>query len=182
MLINRYVHKQCGFLAQEQCKYRIKDNYIRFYLKYIQPKKSLISQGLYQDLHLDELPEWQSMMGLQFENLVLNNLGSIQKKLQISPVSVLSAAPYFQNKTLRKEACQIDLLIQTKHTVYVCEVKFRKQISLNVIDEVQEKIRKIKVPKTTSVRPVIIYEGELSSRVQNENFFSHLISFKKLLC
>lgn len=119
--------------------------------------------------------------GASIENLVLNNLNSIQESLQISPASVLSAAPYFQNKTLRREACQIDLLIQTKHTVYVCEVKFRKQIPLSVINDVQDKIRKIKVAKTTSIRPVLIYEGELSANIKGENFFSHLISFEELL-
>ena len=80
-----------------------------------------------------------------------------------------------------KEACQIDLLIQTHHTIYVCEIKFRKQIPLSVIDEVKEKIRKIEIPKTTSVRPVLIYEGQLSSNIRSENFFSHLIPFEDLL-
>lgn len=175
---------QCGFLAQDKNKrgqYRLRDNYLRFYLKYIEPKKVLINQGLYQDLHIEDLQEWQTIMGLQFENLVLNNLNSIQQCLQISPTSVLSAAPYFQNKTLRQEACQIDLLIQTKHTLYVGEIKFRKQIPLSVIHDVKEKIRKLKIPKTTSVRPVLIYEGELSTNIEAENFFSHVIQFKQLL-
>lgn len=186
------VLQQSGFIARDYTwdgnvkrskiyKYRLRDNYLRFYLKYIDPKKELINQGLYQDLHLEELPEWQTIMGLQFENLVLNNLSAIQRLLQISPTSVLSASPYYQHKTLRKEACQIDLLIQTKHTLYVCEIKFRKQIPLSVVEEVKEKINKLKVPKTTSIRPVLIYEGELSANVNSENFFSHLIPFAELL-
>ena len=163
-------------------KYRLKDNYLRFYINYIEPKKQLIEQGIYRDLHLEELPEWLTVMGLQFENLVLNNLNTIQRILNIPPSSVLSISPCFQHKTQRMEACQIDLLIQTRHTLYVCEIKFRKQISLSVIDEVKEKIRKIKIPKMTSVRPVLIYEGALSNNIESENFFSHLISFKDFLC
>ena len=183
---------QSGFLARDYVwngnlkrvklyTYRLKDNYLRFYLNYIEPKKQLIEQGVYRDLHLEELSEWLPIMGLQFENLVLNNLSAIQRILQISPTSVLSISPYFQRKTQRTEACQIDLLIQTRHTLYVCEIKFRKQISLSVIEEVKEKIRKIKVSKTTSVRPVLIYEGELSGNIRSENFFSHLIPFEDLL-
>jgi AAA+ ATPase superfamily predicted ATPase len=186
------VLQQSGFLARDYVwngnlkrvklyKYRLKDNYLRFYLNYIAPKKQLIEQGVYSDLHLEELPEWLSIMGLQFENLVLNNLNAIQRILQISPMSTLSISPYFQNKTQRTEACQIDLLIQTRHTMYVCEIKFRKKIPLSVIDEVKEKIRKIKIPQTTSVRPVLIYEGELSNNIMTENFFSHFISFKDFL-
>jgi uncharacterized protein len=186
------VLQQSGFLARDYAwngtikrtklyKYRLKDNYLRFYINYIEPKRELIEQGIYRDLHLEELPEWQTIMGLQFENLVLNNLSAIQQLLQISPSSVLSISPYFQHKTQRTEACQIDLLIQTRHTLYVCEIKFRKQITLNIIDEVKEKIRKIKVPKTMPVRPVLIYEGKLSSNIRSENFFSHLIPFEDLL-
>lgn len=186
------VLQQSGFLARDYVwngnlkkvklyKYRLKDNYLRFYLNYIAPKKQLIEQGVYSELHLEELPEWLTIMGLQFENLVLNNVTAIQRILQISPMSVLSISPYFQHKTQRTEACQIDLLIQTRHTFYVCEIKFRKKISLSVVDEVKEKIRKIKIPATTSVRPVLIYEGELSNNIINENFFSHIISFKDFL-
>ena len=186
------VLQQSGFLARDYVwngnlkrvklyKYRLKDNYLRFYINYIEPKKQLIEQSVYSDLHLEELPDWLTVMGLQFENLVLNNMNVIQRILQIPPGSLLSISPYFQHKTQRTEACQIDLLIQTRHTLYVCEIKFRKQIPLSVIDEVKEKIRKIKIPRTTSVRPVLIYEGELSGNIRSENFFSHFIPFEELL-
>lgn len=186
------VLKQSGFINRDYVwegnhkrsklsKYRLNDNYLRFYLKYIEPKKALIDQGLYHDVQLEELPEWYTIMGLQFENLVLNNLSSIQRLLQISPVSILSASPYFQHKTLRDQACQIDLLIQTRHTFYVCEIKFCKKIQRKIVDDMMEKIRKLKIPRTISIRPVLIYEGELSPKIKDENFFSHLIPFKELL-
>ncbi len=60
--------QQSGFLARDYVwngnlkraklyKYRLKDNYLRFYINYIEPKKQLIEQGSYCDLHLEELPE-----------------------------------------------------------------------------------------------------------------------------
>ena len=162
-------------------KFRLKDNYLRFYLKYIQPKKDLINQGLYHDLHLEDLPGWETMMGLQFENLVLNNINAIIQHLEIPPSSIISASPYFQHATQRSKACQIDLLIQTQHTLYVCEIKFRKKIRPEVIEEVTRKIECLKIPKTTSVRPVLIYEGELSPSIQQVDFFSKLIPFEDLL-
>ena len=72
----------------------LRDNYLRFYLKYIEPKRRLIEQNLYQEAHLENLPEWHTIMGLPFENLVLNNLLSIiqadwtcfQNNLQRSPL------------------------------------------------------------------------------------------------
>ncbi len=184
--------QQCGFISRDYVwngnkkrskiyQYRLKDNYLRFFLNYIEPKKNLIDQGLYQHLHLEELPEWEMMMGLQFENLVLNNLEALQRILHISPASILSASPYFQRKTKRTESCQIDLLIQTKYTLYICEIKFRKQITSTVMTDVKEKIKKLKIPKTMSVRPVLIYEGTLASTITSEHFFSHIIPFEKLL-
>lgn len=162
-------------------KFRLKDNYLRFYLKYIEQKKHLIEQGLYEDLFLEDLPEWNTIIGFQFENLVLNNLSAVQHLLHISSSSVLSAAPYFQNKTKRQEACQIDLLIQCRYAVYICEIKFGQKISVEVIDEVSEKIRKLPLSKGISIRPVLIYQGELSPKIAQANFFTHLISFEQLL-
>lgn len=162
-------------------KFRLKDNYLRFYLKYIQPKKELINLGVYKELHLEDLPGWETIMGLQFENLVLNNLNSIIQLLEIPPSSIISASPYFQHATQRAKACQIDLLIQTKHTFYVCEIKFRKKIQPDIIETMKNKIETLKIPKTIFVRPVLIYEGELSPKILQEGFFSHTIAFSDLL-
>ena len=186
------VLRECGFLVRDyvwdgkKClnklsKYRLKDNYLRFYLKYIENKKELIEKKLYQDVDLENLSDWSSIMGLQFENLVLNNLSQIIQILKISPESLYSASPYFQNATKSKPGCQIDLLIQTKHTIYLVEIKFCKMIGVEVIHEVVQKIQRLKIPKTISLRPVLIYQGELSKQVIKENFFSNLILFEDLL-
>jgi uncharacterized protein len=161
--------------------YRLKDNYLRFYLKYIQPVKSQIKSGLYEVKSLESLPAWNTIMGFQFENLVLNQLFPLCHHLKIPLSSLESASPYFQKKTQRKKACQIDLLIQTKHTLYVCEIKFRKIIEAEVITEVQEKISKLKIPRNFSVRPVLIYEGERSSSLKEDDYFSAQIAFGDLL-
>ncbi len=182
----------CGFIAKDYVwkdnkkslknfKIRLKDNYLRFYLKYIKPKKELIDKGIYHDLYLEDLPNWEIIMGFQFENLVLNNISWIIEQLKIPSSSILSASPYFRRSTKKEQACQIDLLIRTKHTLYVCEIKFRKKIPAEIIDEITQKIKNLKIPKHISVRPVLIYEGDLSSKVIHADFFSHLIPFSQLL-
>jgi AAA+ ATPase superfamily predicted ATPase len=162
-------------------KYRLRDNYLRFYLKYIEPKRELIKKNIYQEAHLERLPQWQTIMGLQFENLVLNNLKSIIQRLNIAPETIISAAPYFQNQTTRQLAVQIDLLIHSQYTLYLCEIKFRKKIENSIINEMIEKIKRLKIPNHLSVRPVLIYHGELSESVVKSNYFSHLIDFSELL-
>lgn len=183
---------ECGFLVRDYVwqakkrmeklsKYRLKDNYLRFYLKYIEPKKELINKNLYRELDLENLPDWSGIMGLQFENLILNNLGQIIEKLGISPESLQSASPYFQNPTKQHLGCQVDLLLQTRYTTYVVEVKFGKMIGIEIIAEMIQKIERLKIPKTVSVRPVLIYQGEVSRQLIKEDFFSHLIAFDDLL-
>ena len=162
-------------------KYRLKDNYLRFYLKYIDPVKEQIADNIYGTRPLERLPGWDSIIGLQFENLVLNNIPFLLQVLSISPTSVLNASPYFQNKTNRHKGCQIDLLIQTKNTIYVAEIKLRKKIPTAVIEEVREKIRRLKPPRIMSVRPILIYEGELAASIPEDDFFDKLICFSDLL-
>jgi hypothetical protein len=70
---------------------------------------------------------WLCMLALQFENLVLNNIKIVAKQLAIDPGTILFFLPYFQQKTKRRQGCQIDLLIQTHNNcLYVCEIKFSK--------------------------------------------------------
>ncbi len=45
-------------------KYRLRDNYTRFYLKYVAPRKSQIEAGTFRFASLASLPGWESVMGL----------------------------------------------------------------------------------------------------------------------
>ena len=73
------------------------------------------------------------------------------------------------------------MLIQTRHTLYVCEIRFRKHIQKKVIEEVQEKIKRLRISENISVRPVLIYAGELAKGLVNEGYFDKCIRFSDLL-
>lgn len=161
--------------------YRLSDNYSRFYLRYIVPRRDSIENGLLQNLSLDQLPELEGAMGLQFENLVLNNIQPIAELIGLGRTPILNAAPYFQNPTARQKGCQIDLLIKTKHSFYVVEVKNRKKIEFSVIDEVREKVNRLLLLRNQSVRTVLVYEGTLDARIETEGFFDFIIPFSRLL-
>ncbi len=164
-------------------RYRIKDNYIRFYLKYIQPNKGRIQKGHFNDYLLAQLPGWNSMMGFQFENLVLTNRKWIIEKLNLRPEDVVSDNPYFQRKTKRHPGCQIDYLVQTRfNTLFICEVKFsRNAISSQIIKELQEKVKKLSVPKGYSLNPVLIHVNGVSDAVADSDFFSHSLDVTEAL-
>lgn len=158
--------------------YRLKDNYLRFYLKYIAPnKKKIAKQGL------KLLPQWLSAIGLQFENLVLSNRKTVQKCLEIDPAEIVNDNPFFQRKANGRRGCQIDYLIQTKFgTCYLCEIKFNAQkITKKIIEEVEQKIHSLSLPRNMSIRPVLIHVNGVDDAVVESDFFSALIDFNDLL-
>ncbi len=182
---------ESGFLARdytwsfttgkrlESSRYRIKDNYLRFYLKHILPHKEQIESA-----QLQRLPQgWLSIMGVQFENLVVNNGPLVCKILGISPEDVLIANTYFQTAGARRRGCQIDYLIQTRFSfLYACEVKFRQGVvGTEVIEEVAEKLRRLKLPRGFSCRPVLIHVNGVSEEVVDSGYFARIIDLSELL-
>lgn len=170
-------HLKTG-LDSKLSHYRLKDNYLRFYLKYISVNKKKIEREA-----LKLLPTWQSILGLQFENLVLNNRKMIYQILGIEVSDIINDNPFFQRKTADRPGCQIDYLIQTKFgTCYLFEIKFRhREITQSVIKETREKIQKISMPKNISIRPVLIHVCGVEEKVIEDGFFSSIIDFKALL-
>ena len=65
-------------------KYRLSDNYLRFYLKYIEKNLSKINRNSFRFKSLSSLPEWNTIIGLQFENLVLNNRPLIHQAFKLA--------------------------------------------------------------------------------------------------
>jgi AAA+ ATPase superfamily predicted ATPase len=159
--------------------FRLSDNYIRFYLKYIEKNKLRINNGDYHLKSLSLLPNWDGIMGLQFENLVLKNRDLIKRYLQIKPDDILSDNPYFQRTTARQTGCQIDYLIQTKFQIlYLCEIKFKKTaLGSDIIREVDDKIKSLQIPKGFSLRPVLIHVNGVQEEVLDSGYFSDIIDF-----
>jgi hypothetical protein len=167
----------------KQTKFRLSDNYLRFYLKYIAPQLMQIENGFYSYPSLSTLPAWETIMGLQFENLVVHNRQSIWKILRIDPSDIIMEGPFFQRHTKAQSGCQIDYLIQTRfHTIYLIEIKFSKNlIGTTVIEEVEQKRQKLIVPKYCSIRPVLIHVNGIEENVKDTRYFNQIIDFGELL-
>jgi len=164
-------------------QYRLCDNYIRFYYKYIAPKLFLIKKGKFTHSDLSSLPGWWGLLGLQFENLVLNNRELILEKLSIKQNQIVAEDPYFQQSTKRIKGCQIDYFIQTKlNTLFVCEIKFSNNIiTSKIINEMKQKISRLYVPKGFSVLPVLIHASDITDEVRDAEYFYEIINFYDFL-
>lgn len=163
--------------------YRLSDNYLRFYLKFIKPNKYKIQEDSFKNVSIDTLPGWKTMLGLQFENLVLKNRKEIWKKLKIKSEDIVVNNPFFQRKTTRTPGCQIDYLIQTRfNTLFACEIKFsQKEIKTEILKEMEDKIKRLVLPRRFSCWPVLIHVNGLDENIIDRGYFTEIIDFGELL-
>ncbi len=155
--------------------FRLSDNYLLFYLKYLQKSPSFTS--------VESLPQWYSFKDLTFNNLALANYRYLLEQLNISLEDLSHCDPYFQRPTKRIPGCTIDFLIQTTfNTLYACEFKLSPEpIEEDIIPNVQKKIASMVIPKGFSLCPVLVHVNGVHEEVEYSRFFSKIIDLSKLL-
>ena len=161
--------------------YRLSDNYLRFYIKYIRPNIPKISQNSFQDI--SRLSGWESMMGYQVENLLLKNRSLILNALGVRAEDIVADNPYHQRAQKNRRGCQIDYLVQThSNNLFVCEFKFkRKEITTEIIDQMKEKISRFSQPRGFGIAPVLLHLGEVSEAVYDSRYFYRIIDIEEFL-
>lgn len=160
--------------------FRIRDNYTRFYLHHLEPRREAIRSGSFAFSSLESLAGWQTILGLQFENLAVGHYQEFLPKLQERDRLILSAAPYRKRGT-SEEGLQIDLLLQMKGAVYVVEVKRKERVGLEVEREVADKVRKLAVKGRKSIRKALVYDGEIDPALPENGYFDALIPFASIM-
>ena len=185
-----------GFLAEEctrnpetgeparERRFRLRDNYTRFYLKFIEPYKEVIDEGAFLLSSLSELEGLDTVMGLAFENLVVNNYRDILPLLHLNGALVTAAGPYRRRaaKSARgKPGVQVDLLLQTRRSLWLIEVKRRKEIGREIETEMDRKVSALSRPEGVSSKTALVYDGHLSPLVAADGYFDAIVPFRQLL-
>jgi len=167
----------------KQSLYRISDPYMRFYLKVIEPKSTKIDAGAFLDMPLSSLPGYETHIGLQIEYLLFQNRSLLLKSIGISPADVVCDGPYRQFKTASAQGCQIDYLIQTAtNNLFICEFKFkREEIGVNIIKQMQTKIKALKIPRSFAPVPILFCLGDVSYSVDTGEYFYRVINITDFL-
>lgn len=167
----------------KQSLYRISDPYMRFYLKVIEPNMGAIADGGFDQVPLSTMSGFETHMGLQLETLLLQNRPLLLQKLSISPVDIVRSGPYRQTKTTTQQGCQIDYLIQTKtNSLFICEFKFKKrEISGEIIPEMQDKISRLKTPKGFAKVAVLFHLSGVASSVATNTYFYRIVDIADFL-
>ncbi len=162
--------------------YRLTDNYLLFYKRAILPLRKKIIEKKLGFKTFDQIPNVHSIFGYQFENLIYNNIDTVFDILNIEHEELINWGPFYQTKTLRSEACQIDLLIQTKTVIYIFEIKHKALIDKSVINELHEKQKKIKYPNSLySLRTGVIYSHDIAPELIKRKMADYFVSFDELL-
>ncbi len=167
----------------KQSLYRICDPYMRFYLKLIEPQRGKIELDTFQDIALSQLPGFDAHIGLQLEQLLLQNRSLLLKAVGISGSDVVSDGSYRQSKTTVQKGCQIDYLVQTfTKNLFVCEFKFkRRELGIGIVDDMEEKTKALKVPKGFAKVPLLFHIGGVSSSVATGDYFYRVIDIADFL-
>ncbi|MCX7343444.1 MAG: ATP-binding protein [Proteobacteria bacterium] len=167
----------------KQSLYRLSDNYLRFYIKYIEPNLGRINKNTFLNLPLSDLLGWDSIMGLQVENLILKNRQTLLKKIGVLPQDIVNENPYIQKQTKQHRGCQVDYLIQTKaNNLIVCEFKFQnRNVGNEVIDAIKEKVKRLSIPRGFGVAPVLVHMGGVSDSVVESQYFYRIIDLRDWL-
>ena len=186
---------EAGFVAKDEglnpvtqsptklARYRVSDNYTRFYLKYIEPHEAEIRSGRFAFSSLAALEGWQADMGHQFENLVVNNVRHLVPHFHLDWSRVLSAAPFEIRGDRRgtRKGVQIDLLVQTHNAAVLVEIKRKARIDASVEREMSEKLAAFPRKRNVTLRTALVYEGALDESVATGGVFDYIVPVEALL-
>ncbi len=164
-------------------RYKLRDAYLRFYFKFIQPNLKNInntnnSLTFSNVVKQSELEIWK---GLTFENCIREHHEIVAKILGFSGIMYSSGAWY--KKDDQQTGFQIDLaFIRKDKIITICEVKYSTAITTKVIEEMREKEQKVfKELTPDGIQKVLITVNKLDPKLNKEGGFSKLICLDEIL-
>lgn len=156
-------------------KYKLVDEYCRFYFKYIKPYRKNIEQNASQNVFTKKIIQsWKPWLGIAFENFCIQNAMYLAKKMGFS-AEVESFGPHFERSD---DSFQIDLLYNRFDKVIVlCEIKYHNtELKSEIIAEVERKAKLIKVPKGYTLEKAIISPHGVDKVTKNSGYFNYICS------
>lgn len=72
------------------------------------------------------------------------------------------------------------MLLQTKSTAYVVEIKRQANIEADIVAEIGEKVRRLGCRSSASVRTVLVYEGNLAPSIRLDHAVDFIIPAERL--
>lgn len=170
--------------------YRISDEYILFYLQWIEPLKTTLAQQALQANYwqsVQHTPAWNNWKGYAFEAVCYKHIAVIQKALGLGPTAFPSTWRYVPQKDASKQGAQIDLLFdRPDDAITICEIKYTNQpfkLTKDYIDNLQQKINVFKTKTGTrkQIFIVLISANGLKNNYYADDMISQIVTLHDLL-
>lgn len=163
-------------------RYRIFDNFLQFYFRFLFPNRKKIADGFFikKPFPLSQFQPYCIWLGLAFEQFCCQHHDILAQKLGFSAVDYQYGS-YF-GRDDQKTGYQVDLLFSRADQVLtLCEIKFRNRpIGKEVIPEVLKKIEGISLKKKKTIEPVLITVSPPSQELLAEGFFIKILLFEDI--
>lgn len=175
-----YGHKKKGIY------YRCIDEYVYFYLKWIEPfKKSATKFSKASWTALRTIPSWKSWSGYAFETICMKHIEQIRNALNLDALSF--AAAWRHEGKNEEDGAQIDLLFnRSDDAITICEIKYTEEpfkIDKEYFSQLRRKIEIYKKVTNTKkqiflafvtssgLKPTVYSQEEVSAVVTLEDLF-----------
>lgn len=164
-------------------RYTLKDSFINYYLRFIQPLRVEIESGRYDENTLNalDLNSYYQWLGYQFENFCRRNAHKIADKLGFGGIKYKSGS-YFQRGT-KNQGYQIDLIFDRSDQVYtICEIKYTRQAAgVEVIDAYEKKLARFIPQKSYSIQRVLISAAGVTDELKKAWAFDRILELEDFL-
>ena len=156
--------------------YRLTDEYILFYLQWIEPIKTSLSKQTLEPNYWESIqltPEWYSWQGYAFESVCYKHVLNIKRALQLSPNALPSTWRYVPRKKSNNRGAQIDLLFDRKdNAVTICEIKYTQEPFALTKDYVNKLLQKVAVFKERTRTQKQIFIAFVSVNGLTNNYYA----------
>lgn len=161
-------------------KYRLGDEFLVFYFKYIEPNIRLIQAGgqtrLFEKVSLESLEVW---LGFAFERFCLKHSGYLAEIMGFKD-EMLLASPYFRRG---EPGFQVDLVYKRTDSVIVaCEIKYsNERISTKIIPEMEKKCTALEIPRGYTLERALISLYGPDEALKNSCYFNHYATVEDII-
>lgn len=167
-----------GLQRTKEIHYRISDPFLRFVLKFVQPREKKL-RALKKPLSiLEALPAqpfrvWQ---GFAFETLCHAHTREIAEALGFGAIDFEVGCV-----ASNKDTPEIDLVfVRADDVLTVCEIKSGERVDRSAIDQVREQIRALELRTRKTVQAAMIARGQVDRAIPESRLFSRIIGIEAL--
>ncbi|MCP4146624.1 MAG: AAA family ATPase [bacterium] len=173
-LVSFYISMDKGWNSKFK-KYRLGDELLAFYFKYIEPNIRLINEGgqtkLFEKLSQESLNVW---LGFAFERFCLKHAAFLAGVMGFKD-EMLLASPYFRRGD---PGFQVDLVYKrVDNVIVVCEIKYKNEaVSRSIIPEMEKKCAALSLPRGYSLEKALISLYGPDEALEKSGYFNYYVT------